>query len=320
MTPPLEPRRSESGRNEPDPRYPRTFTPMGGVPAARRDEGVLFPLDQKSLATLVRQALDEDQAFDDVTTIATVISTRRARGTIVARDSGVVCGTAIAIEAFRQLDAKVSARIDAEDGTYVPEASPVIFLTGAARGLLSAERVAVNFMMHLSGVATKTRKFVDAVQGTGARILDTRKTLPGWRKLEKYAVRCGGGMNHRIDLASAVLIKDNHLASLDGDVGLAIRRARETARPGSKVEVECDRIEQVEAAVEAGADIILLDNMKPDLMRRCVELVNKRAIIEASGGIRLDNVRSVAETGVDWISVGALTHSAPAMNLALDFE
>jgi nicotinate-nucleotide pyrophosphorylase (carboxylating) len=312
---PLEPR-----RNEPDPRYPRTFTPMGGVPAVRRDEGVLFPFDQKALATLVRQALDEDQAFDDVTTIATVVSTRRSRATMVARDSGVICGTALAIEAFRQLDAKVSARVDAEDGTWVPEASPVIFLTGPARGLLSAERVAINFMMHLSGVATKTRKFVDAVQGTGAQILDTRKTLPGWRKLEKYAVRCGGGMNHRLDLASAVLIKDNHLAALDGDVAVAIRRARETARPGSKVEIECDRIEQVEAAVEAGADIILLDNMKPDLMRRCVEYVNKRAIIEASGGIRLDNVRAVAETGVDWISVGALTHSAPAMNLALDFE
>jgi nicotinate-nucleotide pyrophosphorylase (carboxylating) len=311
----LEPR-----RNDPDRPYPRTFTPMNGTPAVRRDEGILFPLDQKALTALVRSALDEDQAFDDVTTIATVVSTRRARGTIVARDSGVVCGTAIALEVFRQLDAKVSARIDAEDGTWVPEASPVIFLTGAARGLLSAERVAVNFMMHLSGVATKTRKFVDAVKGTGTKILDTRKTLPGWRKLEKYAVRCGGGMNHRLDLASAVLIKDNHLAALDGDVKVAIRRARETARPGSKVEIECDRIEQVEVAVEAGADIILLDNMPPDLMRRCVEMVNKRAIIEASGGIRLDNVRAVAETGVDWISVGALTHSAPAMNLALDFE
>jgi nicotinate-nucleotide pyrophosphorylase (carboxylating) len=311
----LEPR-----RNKPESSYPRTFTPMNGVPAARRDEGVLFPLDQKALAMLVRQALDEDQAFDDVTTIATVISTRRARGTMVARDAGVVCGTALALEAFRQLDAKVSARIDAEDGTWVPEASPVIFLTGAARGLLSAERVAVNFMMHLSGVATKTRKFVEAVKGTGVQILDTRKTLPGWRRLEKYAVRCGGGMNHRLDLSSAVLIKDNHLASMDGDVKLAIKRARETARPGSKIEIECDRIEQVEAALEASADIILLDNMAPDLMRRCVELVNKRAILEASGGIRLDNVRTVAETGVDWISIGALTHSAPAMNLALDFE
>ena len=151
MTPP-EPR-----RNEPDPRYPRTFTPLGGVPAVGRDEGVLFPLDDKELRALVRQALDEDQAFDDVTTIATVVSTRRSRATMVARDAGVVCGTAIAIEAFRQLDSKVSARVDAEDGTWVPEASPVVFLTGAARGLLSAERVALNFMMHLSGVATPDR-------------------------------------------------------------------------------------------------------------------------------------------------------------------
>ena len=308
----------EPRRNQPEPRYPRTFTPMNGVPAVRREEGVLFPLDDKALATLVKQALDEDQAFDDVTTIATVVSTRRSRATMVARDAGVVCGTPIAIEAFRQLDPKVTARVDAEDGTKVPEASPVIFLTGSARGLLSAERVALNFMMHLSGVATKTRKFVDAVKGTGAQILDTRKTLPGWRKLEKYAVRCGGGMNHRLDLSAAVLIKDNHLAALDGDVKRAVHRARETARPGSKVEIECDRMEQVEAAIEAGADIILLDNMKPDLMRKCVELVNKRAILEASGGIRLDNVRTVAETGVDWISVGALTHSAPAVDISLE--
>ena len=157
------------------------------------------------------------------------------------------------------------------------------------------------------------------MRGTDAKILDTRKTTPGWRSLEKYAVRAGGGTNHRMDLSTAILIKDNHLRALDGDLELAIQRTRELAPRGTKVEVECDRIAQVRAAVEAGADIVLLDNMKVDEIRRCVELVDGRAILEASGGINLTNVRAIARTGVDWISVGALTHSAPSLDLALDF-
>jgi nicotinate-nucleotide pyrophosphorylase (carboxylating) len=161
---------------------------------------------------------------------------------------------------------------------------------------------------------------VEAVRGTDAKILDTRKTTPGWRLLEKYAVRAGGGTNHRLNLSSAVLIKDNHLAAVDGDVEVAVRRARDLAPAGTKVEVECDRIEQVRAAVDAGADIVLLDNMRPDEMARCVELVAGRAVTEASGGVRLETVREIALAGVDWISVGALTHSAPALDLGLDFE
>jgi nicotinate-nucleotide pyrophosphorylase (carboxylating) len=232
----------------------------------------------------------------------------------------VVAGIPLAVEAFCQLDPKVTIRIDAEDGTRVERGTSVLFLSGHARALLSAERVALNFMQRLSGIASLTRRFVDAVQGTGARILDTRKTLPGWRALEKYAVRAGGGVNHRFDLGAAVLIKDNHLAAVDGDIGIAVRRSRDLAPPGTKIEVECDRIEQVRAALDAGADIIMLDNMPPALMRECVEMVGGRAILEASGGINLDTVRAVAETGVNWISVGALTHSAPALDLALDFE
>jgi nicotinate-nucleotide pyrophosphorylase (carboxylating) len=174
-------------------------------------------------------------------------------------------------------------------------------------------------MQRLSGIASLTRRFVDAVAGTNARILDTRKTTPGWRALEKYAVRAGGGMNHRMDLASAVLIKDNHLAAVDGDIALAIRRARELAPVGAKVEVECEQMEQVDRAVDAGADIILLDNMSVDILRECVRRVGGKAILEASGGVSLSTVRSIAETGVDWISIGALTHSAPALDLALDF-
>jgi nicotinate-nucleotide pyrophosphorylase (carboxylating) len=158
------------------------------------------------------------------------------------------------------------------------------------------------------------------VKGTHAKILDTRKTTPGWRLLEKYAVRAGGGTNHRLNLSTAVLIKDNHLAAVDGDVALAVRRARDLAPVGTKVEVECDRIVQVQAALDAEADIIMLDNMSTAQMRECVVLVGGRAIVEASGGVNLDSVRTIAETGVDWISVGALTHSSPALDLALDFE
>ena len=198
--------------------------------------------------------------------------------------------------------------------------APVLYLSGHARGLLSAERVALNFMQHLSGIASLTARYVAAIRGTKAMILDTRKTLPGWRQLEKYAVCAGGGKNHRADLSTGILIKDNHLAALDGNIDLAVRRSREISPPGMKVEVECETVEQVADALAAGADIIMLDNMSPEQMRDCVAIINGRATIEASGGIHLSNVRAIAETGVDWISVGALTHSAPALNLALDFD
>jgi nicotinate-nucleotide pyrophosphorylase (carboxylating) len=175
-------------------------------------------------------------------------------------------------------------------------------------------------MQRLSGIASLTNKYVQAVKGTNAKILDTRKTTPGWRRLEKYAVRAGGGMNHRMDLSSAVLIKDNHLAAVNGDVELAVKRAREVAPPRTAVEVECDTLDQVRSALVAEAEVIMLDNMSNPMMREAVEMVNGRAVTEASGGMTLDRVRSVAETGVDWISVGALTHSVKAMDLALDFE
>jgi nicotinate-nucleotide pyrophosphorylase (carboxylating) len=197
---------------------------------------------------------------------------------------------------------------------------PVFFLNGHARGILSAERVALNFMQHLSGIATLTARYVEAVRGTGARIFDTRKTLPGWRLLEKYAVRAGGGANHRMDLASGVLIKDNHLAACDGRVDQTVKRARELAPPDTKIEVECDSIEQVKAALAAGADLILLDNMPLDVLAACITIARGRAITEASGGISLETVRATAQTGVDRISVGKLTHSAPALDLALDFQ
>ena len=311
----MERERQDSEQRRP----PRTITPLS-TPAIGGMGMLRFPFSQEELRVLVKSALDEDGAFNDLTTLATVVSDRRARGRLVARRAGVVSGVPLAVEAFCILDPKVTIRVDQEDGAHIARGESILYLTGHARSLLAAERVALNFMQRLSGVASLTAKYVEEVRGTRARILDTRKTTPGWRLLEKYAVRCGGGTNHRLNLSSAVLIKDNHLAAVDGDVAVAVRRARDLAPVGTKVEVECESLEQVKAALEANADIVMLDNMSPTQMGECVRLVNGRALTEASGGINLDTVRRIAETGVDWISVGALTHSAPALDLALDFE
>src|ERR671914_2498305 len=269
-------------------RTPRTITPLS-EPAVDGSGSLRFPLNHDQLSSWVQSALNEDGALNDLTTIATVVSERRARGALVAREAGVICGVPLALEAFRIMDPKLAIRVDAEDGTRVERGAPVLFLSGHARALLSAERVALNFMQHLSGIATLTARYVDAVKGTKARILDTRKTLPGWRPLEKYAVCAGGGKNHRLDLSTGILIKDNHLAALDGNIELAVRRSREIAPEGMKVEVECETLDQVAEALAAGADIIMLDNMSPERMRECVAIINGRAIIEASGGINLSN-------------------------------
>jgi nicotinate-nucleotide pyrophosphorylase (carboxylating) len=302
--------------NHEQPHPPRRITPF----EPPQFGGPRFPLDEAAIISLVRGALDEDAAFEDITTLATVLPTRRARARLVAREPGVISGVPLALAAFRLLDERIEIRVDAEDGTAAERDETVLFLSGHARGLLAAERTALNFMQHLSGIASLTHRFVEAVRGTRAAIVDTRKTLPGWRRLEKYAVRCGGGVNHRSDLASAVLIKDNHLAAVDGDVTLAIRRVRDYAPRGTPVQVEVETLEQARTAVNAGAEGILLDNMSNDVMRECVAIARARCITEASGGVRLETVRAIAETGVDRISVGALTHSAPAFNLALDFE
>jgi nicotinate-nucleotide pyrophosphorylase (carboxylating) len=284
------------------------------------EEGLHFPLTKTELRAVVAAALEEDDAKHDITTAATVLSDRRARCRLVSRQSGVVAGLALAHEAFEQLDRTVTVRVEHEDGWRVGAKTPVMFLSGHARALLSAERVALNFVQRLSGIATLTARYVDAIAGTGAHILDTRKTTPGWRRLEKYAVRCGGGLNHRVNLSSSVLIKDNHLAAVDGDIALAVKRARAVGPAGIKIEVECDRIDQVRIAIDAGADVIMLDNMGVGDLREAVKLVEGRAVTEASGGITLEKARAIAETGVNWISVGALTHSAPALDLALDFD
>lgn len=284
------------------------------------EEGLHFPLTAKETRAIVAAALEEDDTKHDITTAATVLSDRRARCRLMARQAGVIAGLRLASEAFEQLDKAVTIRIDHDDGSRVDPDTSVMFLSGHARGLLSAERVALNFVQHLSGIASLTARYVEAVAGTGAHILDTRKATPGLRRLEKYAVRAGGGLNHRMDLSSAVLIKDNHLAAVDGDIRLAIKRARAVAPAGIKVEVECDTLDQVKTAIDGGADVLMLDNMGLIDLREAVKLIEGRAVTEASGGVTLQSVRRIAETGVDWISVGALTHSAPALDLALDFD
>lgn len=300
---------------------PRTITPLD-TPAVHfaGSKALNFPLTTAELQTRVRAALDEDQAFNDVSTLATVVSTRHVRSQLVARRDGVIAGVALAVETFRQLDSGLTIRVEAEDGMRVTKGAVVMHLNGHARGMLSAERTALNFMQHLSGVATLTSAFVALVKGTQAQIVDTRKTTPGWRTLEKYAVRAGGGHNHRLDLRSGVLIKDNHLAAIGGDIAAAVTRARALAQPNTIIQVECDSLTQVDQAIAAGADCILLDNMSLEMLRDAVGRCNGKVTTEASGGVALDTVRRIAETGVNRISIGALTHSAPALDLALDFE
>lgn len=282
----------------------------------------MIRLEEMEIREAVRRALAEDIGTGDVTTLACVPPEATARAVLRARESMVLAGLAFARLAFHELDPNLKLQTRAEDGQRLAPGDVALEISGAARAILTAERVALNFTQRLSGVATLTACFVAAVSGTTARILDTRKTTPGWRRFEKYAVACGGGTNHRTGLYDLVLIKDNHLAALAGaspnPIAAAVQRARH-AWPQLKVEVEADTLEQVDQAADAGADFILLDNMPPDQLREAVRRVRGRAQTEASGGIRLETLRSVAETGVNFISVGAITHSAPAVDLGLDF-
>ncbi len=271
----------------------------------------------------VRAALAEDIGPGDVTTLATVPAAATLTVEMVAREPLVLAGLAFATAAFRELSPQIQLQSHQADGQFCAAGDRLLRVEGPARAILTAERVALNFMQRLSGVATLTARFVRQLQGTRAKILDTRKTTPGWRRFEKYAVRCGGGQNHRIGLFDLVLIKDNHLAALRDEqpnaIAAAVQRAR-TAYPALQVEVEADTLAQVRQATEAGADIILLDNMTPAQLTEAVRLVGGRAKTEASGGVNLQTLRAIAETGVDFISVGALTHSARAMDIGLDYD
>ena len=280
-------------------------------------------LSNDEIRRTVRAALAEDIGSWDATTQAVVPEETRVSALLVAREPLVVAGLDLAEAAFLELCPAANIQRLASDGQHVPARFTLLKISGApARAVLSAERVALNFAQRLSGVATLTAQYVEAVSGTQARILDTRKTTPGLRQLEKYAVVCGGGMNHRFGLFDRILIKDNHLAALRHERPSAIEAAVGRARARYlqlAVEVEADTLAQVEQALRAGADVILLDNMPVDVLRAAVRLVHGRAKTEASGGVNLSTVRAIAETGVDFISVGALTHSARAVDIALDF-
>jgi nicotinate-nucleotide pyrophosphorylase (carboxylating) len=308
-------------------------------------------LSAAEIRQAVQAALAEDIGSGDATTLATVPETATAKAVMRAREPLVVAGLAFAEAAFSEVfqfsnrrgerceppesqnesrrrgtppsEGEIKTERLVEDGRHVGEGETLLKISGPARALLNAERVALNFVQRLSGIATLTAQFVEAIKGTHAQILDTRKTTPGWRRFEKYAVACGGGHNHRFGLFDMVLIKDNHLAALHGEKPNAIAAAVERARkkfPKLKIEVEADTLEQVEQAADAWADIILLDNMNPIQLRLAVQKVKGRMKTEASGGVNLANVRAIAATGVDFISVGALTHSARAVDIGLDFE
>ena len=276
-------------------------------------------LDKDVYLPLVRSALAEDVGSGDVTTMSLIAQDSFASGVIVAKEPLVVAGVDLAIASFREIEKSIDFSVEVLDGQDGDFFQPIIRIHGPARALLTAERTALNFVQRLSGIATLTAKFVQQVSGTNTKILDTRKTVPGWRVLEKYAVACGGGTNHRFGLYDQVMIKDNHLVAVGGNIKKAVKCARKNY-PKLKIEVEADTVQQAKTAAEAGADIILLDNMSREELSQSIELINGRSKTEASGGITMDTVREIAETGVDYISIGALTHSAPAVDIGFDFD
>ena len=274
------------------------------------------PLVEKA----VRAALAEDLGrAGDITSAATIPPDTVARAVIAARKPGVIAGLDLARTAFTQMSAEIAFEAKVADGDAVTAGSTVATISGPARAILSAERVALNFLGHLSGVASATRRFADAIADTGAQIICTRKTTPGLRAFEKYAVRCGGGSNHRFGLDDAILIKDNHIA-VAGGVGAAVERARAFAGILVKIEIEVDTLDQLGEALAAGADVVLLDNMPPELLAQAVAINQGRAVLEASGNVTLESVAAIAATGVDFISSGWITHSAPILDLGLDIE
>jgi len=273
-----------------------------------------------NLREIVAHALAEDCGTGDVTTKALFPANVPASGTILAEEPEglVVAGLGVAVEVFSQVDTSLECTTHFADGDQIPAGATVLTVTGDGRSMLQGERVALNFLQRLSGIATLTAKFRDAVKGFKTRIVDTRKTTPGLRALEKWAVTLGGGRNHRQSLADGILIKDNHLALAGGDVARACRLARERAPHSLKIEVEVQSLDAVKAALDGGADIILLDNMSVPTICRAIELIKGRATIEVSGGVTLGHVREIAAAGADLISVGALTHSAPAARFSMD--
>jgi nicotinate-nucleotide pyrophosphorylase (carboxylating) len=278
-------------------------------------------LSNDVIHTIVERALHEDVGQGDLTTLAVIPAEATARANIVFKEDGVVAGLPVLAAVFKVVDTTLDVAVCAEEGAHLDAGAVVARISGRARGILTGERVALNFIQRLSGIATLTARYVAAVGDTPVRVLDTRKTTPDLRALEKYAVRIGGGVNHRSGLYDAIMLKDNHLALLAAHgcgLGEAVRRARAEVGPMVRIEVEVESAADALTAAEAGADMILLDNMSFEAMREAVARVKGRAILEASGGITLETIHAVAETGVDYISVGALTHSAHALDISLD--
>ena len=278
-------------------------------------------LISREIKDLIDVALAEDIGSGDPTTDTLIDPRLMGSASLVSREDGVIAGLDVATTVFTQFDPALSTVALVEDGSSVTAGDQLASVTGKVGSILKAERTAVNFLQHLSGVATQTRRYVDAVEGYRAQIVDTRKTTPGLRKLEKYAVTMGGGRNHRHNLADGILIKDNHIEALalsGVGIGEIVKRALSGASHMIKVEIEVETIKDLEEALDAGADLVLLDNMEPEQMETAVRLASGRAVVEASGGITLETVREIAKTGVDIISVGALTHSAPSLNISLD--
>ncbi|MFN0024498.1 MAG: carboxylating nicotinate-nucleotide diphosphorylase [Parvularculaceae bacterium] len=277
------------------------------------------PLPRLAVEAAIQIALAEDLGLQgDITTGATVAADAEAEAVIAARKPGVIAGLQLAEAAFRALDPNVRFEAAVSDGAYIERGNAVARISGNARALLTAERVALNYLGRLSGIATLTSQYVRAIQGTPAKIADTRKTTPGLRAFEKYAVRCGGGQNHRTGLFDAVLIKDNHIVAAGG-IAKAVTAARAAAGHMVKIEVEVDTLDQLDEVLQHKVDAVLLDNMTPDQLRAAVKRVAGRCLTEASGGVNLETVAAIAASGVDMISVGALTHSAPVLDLGLDF-
>ena len=283
------------------------------------ERATLTPPEASGWTDLVDWAIAEDLGPGDLTSELTIAASARCQARIEARSPITVCGLFLAREVFRRISPEVEFKPRAEEGEAAAPARRLADLEGPARAILAAERTALNFMGHLSGIATLTRRYVDAVDGTGTHIVDTRKTTPGWRALEKFAVLCGGGVNHRQALFDGILLKDNHIAAAGG-VGPAVRAAIDGAPAGIPVQVEVETLAQAEEACGAGADFLLLDNCTPKEIGVMKAALGGRAVLEASGGITLENVRAYAKTGVDRISVGALTHSAPCADVALEID
>lgn len=281
----------------------------------REDDG----LDKWVIKDILERAFQEDIPMGDVTTDSIVPEEEVSRAYLKAKQEGVIAGLEVCMEAFRMLDPQVKLEPLVRDGQFVENGTKILLIEGKSRALLKAERTALNLLQHLSGIATLTRMFVEKIIGYNSKVVDTRKTTPGLRILEKYAVKAGGGANHRFSLSDGVLIKDNHIKAA-GSIYNAVKAARDNIPHTVKIEVETENLEQVQEALDSGADIIMLDNMPPEIMRQAVRLIDGKALTEASGNVSLETIQDVASTGVDIISIGALTHSAKSMDISMKFE